>query len=127
MPAVTPYRATVYRRRSAGTGPGRQQLRAWDEVAGAAELSCDRQVASVALRKEPFGEMSESRHLAWFETGLDIRVGDGVCYVKREDATGSLIAITPPESFVVKQREDWGPPGDLELELEETSETFTSS
>lgn len=71
--------------------------------------------------------MSESRHRAWFETGWDIRVGDGVSFVKRENAYGALVPIDPPENFTVKQREDWGPPGDLELELEETSETFTSS
>lgn len=123
MPAVTPYRATIYRRRNTGTGPGRQQLRTWDEVY--AELPCDRQVVSGDLAAQPFGRMAQSVHRAWFETGRDVRVGDGVLYVKREDA-GLLIAIDPPEGFIVKQREDWGDPGDLELELENTGETFTT-
>lgn len=115
MPAVAAYRATVYRWQQAGVNSAGQPTGAWSVVA--AELACDRQPREGRIDRQPFGAVGEQVVDAWFDSGLDVRIGDGVSFTEGP-------GIATAENFVVRDRQDWGAPGDLELVLEQTGESF---
>ena len=119
-----PFRADVYRRRQTGTTAGRQQTRVWDKVG--ASVPCEVQPVSGRLESQPFGVTAEGRDKGWADSGTDVREGDGFSIVQRLDNNGVWQAVNPPTNYVVHKGMDWGAPGELELELERTSESFTT-
>lgn len=108
---VRPHRATIYRRVSTLTSE-RMQVTRWEAVA--TDVPCDIQPTSGQVDQEAYGRRSAQRVHAFFDTGTDLRPDDGV----------GVTAGPGPRRWLVKSAGDWGPPGDLEADLEETKERF---
>lgn len=114
MPRVAPYTVSLFRRGASGTSEYREQHAAWQpRVAG---IDCDIQLARGEVEPTPYGQEAGASHNGWFDTGLDLVVGDGV---KVEAGPGMV-----GQRFTVETAHDWGAPGDLEVELKQTQEVF---
>ncbi|HEX6985872.1 MAG TPA: hypothetical protein VF170_10860 [Planctomycetaceae bacterium] len=112
MPAFTAHVVRIYRRVRTGTTAYREQTTGWVEVA--AGVPCDLQPRTGDVGQEQYGRERSERRRGFFPTGTDLRVDDGVV----------VTSGSGPARYLVTLVADWGPPGDLEAELEETTETF---
>lgn len=108
---VRPHRATIHRRVSTLT-PDRMQVTRWEVVA--TDVPCDIQPAGGAVDQQPYGRRSVQRAQWFSDSGTDLRPDDGV----------EVTAGPGPKRWVVASAGDWGPPGDLEADLEDTEERF---
>lgn len=115
MPRPAPYTVSLYRRGSAGASAYREQGAPWGGQAVGVE--CDIQPAGgEGLESTPYGQDAGISHHGFFDTGLDLRMGDGVVVTAGPGMVG--------QRFTVEVAHDWGAPGDLEVELRQTRETF---
>lgn len=112
MPAVTNHVVRVYRRGTGVVSRYREKVTPWHLVADGVE--CDIQPKSGRVDQDPTGRLATRTATAFFATGTDIRQDDGI----------EVVEGLGPRRYLVTDASDWGPPGDLELELEETTETF---
>lgn len=112
MPAVTNHVVRVYRRAGGVTTPYREKVGRWQLVADGVE--CDIQPRAGRVEQDATGRTSVRTAAAFFPTGMDIRPDDGI----------EVVQGLGPARYLVVDASDWGPPGDLELELQETTEAF---
>lgn len=115
-----PHKVTVYRRQSGAGGSYREKTSGWTEVASGVRGDIQpRARPADGVDQRPYGRTGEEGRVAFFPTGTDIRRHDGLL------VTEGTPEGTGPTHFLVTAAHDWGAPGDLELELEETAESFT--
>ena len=112
MPAIMPHVVTIYRRVRTGTTPYREQAIGWVEVATG--VPCDLQPRAGDVGQEQYGRERADRRYGFFPTGTDLRADDGIV----------VTSGSGPTRYLVTRVADWGPPGDLEAELEETAEAI---
>lgn len=112
MPAVTHHVVRVFRRVGRATTPYREKVGGWQLVADGVE--CDIQPRTGQVEQGATGRTSARTAMAFLATGTDIRPDDGIEVVKG----------LGPKRYLVIDASDWGPPGDLELQLQETAENF---
>jgi hypothetical protein len=96
----------------------------WDKIG--ALVPCEAHPASGALEVQQFGVVAQSRERMWFDSGWGFKAGDGISIVQRVDKFGNLQAVNPPRNYLVERDHDWEEPGELELEVERTTESFTT-
>jgi len=124
MPVVTPYRATVYRRQagSSTVTPG------WEEVFSLFDVPMDLQLSGGQVASgrsvSAVGVVIRSVQLAFVATGLDIREHDGISVTKREVDGVPQPLPDGPRNYTVIRAEDWGEPGDLELQMDRFTGNF---
>ena len=125
MPVVTPYRATVYRRQAGSS----TTTAVWEEVFGLFDVPMDLQLSGGQVASgrsvSSVGVVIRSVQLAFVETGSDIREHDGISVTLREDGAGVPRPLPDgPRKYTVIRADDWGAPGDMELQLERFTGSF---
>jgi len=108
---VRPHRVTIYRR-AKKLNSDRMKVTRWQVVAR--DVPCDIQPVGGSVEQEPFGRRAARRGFAFFASGLDLLPDDGL----------EVTAGPGAKRWIVATAGDWGPPGDLEAELEGTEERF---
>lgn len=115
MPPPAPYTVSLYRRGSAGASAYREQAAPW--TPHLEEVECDIQLAGGDVDPTPYGESVGASHNAYFDSGLDLRPGDGMEVTAGPGMVG--------QRFTVETAHDWGAPGGVDAELKQTRETFS--